>query len=405
MKKSLRFGAIMLALASCSAPPPPEPVIPAPKPPMAEETHHLILKPASFQDLPGWDHDKWGQLLPALQKSCVRLMNLPPDNALGTGIAGTVRDWLGPCGAAQRLKGSDDQAARLFFEEWFQPWMATDNNRTEGTFTGYYEPEVSGSKRRHDRFTVPLYAKPSDLITVDLSRLRPDLAEKVGNDLLAGRIAAGGRLEAYPNRQEIEANGLGDKAQTLFWLNDPVDAHILHIQGSGRVRLEDGSVVRVGVAATNGQRFIGLGRILADHGKVEAGATMPSIRQWLQTHPDEAKTLMDENPRYIFYRQVDGDGPIGAQGVALTPERSMAVDTRYIPLGVPLWLDSQDAAGTPLRRLMMAQDTGAAIKGPVRGDFFWGTGEAAFQQAGRMKSGGRLWLLLPRDRTPRIARD
>ena len=159
------------------------------------------------------------------------------------------------------------------------------------------------------------------------------------------------------------------------------------------------------MAATNGQRFIGLGRILADHGKVEAGATMPSIRQWLQTHPDEAKTLMDENPRYIFYRQVDGDGPIGAQGVALTPERSMAVDTRYIPLGVPLWLDSQDAAGTPLRRLMMAQDTGAAIKGPVRGDFFWGTGEAAFQQAGRMKSGGRLWLLLPRDRTPRIARD
>ena len=399
---------VLLGLASCQSQvpqpvvkPPPAPVAVAPQ--AVEEAHHLVLKPATFDDVPGWGQDHWSAAIPALLKSCDRLMILPPDNALGSdGVAGTVRDWLGPCGAARKLAVGDDKAARQFFESWFAPWMATDNSKPEGTFTGYYEPEVNGAKKRHKQFTVPLLGKPNDLVSVDLSRLRPDLAKQLGNDLLAGRVVAG-RLEPYPNRQEIETGALGDKAQTLFWLDDPVAAHILHIQGSGRIRLEDGAMIRVAVAATNGQRFIGLGRILADHGKVEAGATMPQIRDWLKNNPVEAKTLMGENPRYIFYRIIEGDGPIGAQGVALTPERSMAVDTRYIPLGVPVWLDSVTASGAPLRKLMMAQDTGAAIKGPVRGDVFWGTGEDAFQQAGRMKSAGKVWMLLPRDRTPRLA--
>ena len=392
--------AVLLA-AACAAPSPKAPV-PAPSA-AVEELHRQVLKPASFADLPGWDGDHWAQALPAVQKSCDRLINLPPDNAVGAdGAAGTVRDWLGPCGAARKVAAGDDLAARQFFESWFQPWLATDNDRSEGTFTGYYEPEVNGARRAHDQFRVPLLGKPSDLVTVDLARLRPDLAQKVGNDQLAGRLA-GGRLEAYPNRYEIETNGLGDKAQVLYWLDDAVAAHILHIQGSGRIRLEDGTVVRVAVAGTNGQRFIGLGRILADHGKVAAGETMPAIRDWLNAHAAEARTLMAENPRYVFYRKLEGDGPIGAQGVALTAERSMAVDTRYIPLGVPLWIDSSDGLGKPMRRLLVAQDTGAAIKGPVRGDFFWGGGESAFQQAGRMKSSGHLWLLLPRDRSPRIA--
>jgi len=397
---------LLLGLGSCETQGPPVvvPAVPASPPVQAgEEVHRLLLKPASFNDLPGWSQDNWAQMVPALLKSCDRLMKLPPDNAVGSeGTGGTVRDWLGPCGAAQKIAANDDKAARKFFESWFAPWMATDNNRPEGLFTGYYEPEVTGSKKRHDRFTVPLLGKPSDLVMVDLAKLRPDLAKQLGNEVLAGRVVAG-RLEAYPNRQEIETNGLGDKAQTLFWLDDPVAAHILHIQGSGKVRLEDGSAVRVAVATTNGQRFIGLGRILADHGKLEVGGTMPQIRAWLKAHPDEAKALMGENPRYVFYRLVDGDGPIGAQGVVLTAERSMAVDTRYIPLGVPLWLDTTDPAGSPIRRLVMAQDTGTAIKGPVRGDLFWGTGETAFQEAGQMKSSGKLWLLLPRDRTPRIA--
>ena len=407
--RKMRVGliAVLLGLGSCETQGPmvvpAVPSAPAPAPQVLEEVHRLILKPASFDDLPGWTSDKGSQMVPALLKSCDRLMKLPPDNAVGSeGTGGTVRDWLGPCGAVLKLPGNDDRAARQFFENWFAPWMATDNNRSEGLFTGYYEPEVTGAKKRHDHFTVPLLGKPSDLVMVDLAKLRPDLAKQLGHEILAGRVISG-RLEAYPSRLEIETNGLGDKAQTLFWLDDPVAAHILHIQGSGKVRLEDGTAVRVAVATTNGQRFIGLGRILADHGKVEAGVTMPQIRAWLKAHPDEAKSLMGENPRYVFYRIIDGDGPIGAQGVALTAERSMAVDTRYIPLGVPLWLDTTNPEGTAIRRLVMAQDTGTAIKGPVRGDLFWGTGEAAFQEAGRMKSTGKLWLLLPKDRTPRIA--
>ena len=396
---NLRLGAIwvvVLALGSCAAPPPVRPVV--------EQAPQMQLHPASFADLPGWDQEHWSALLPALLKSCARLMILPPDSAVGIdGRAGTVQDWQGPCGAARNLPAGDDQAARLYWESWFSPWLATDNNQPKGIFTGYYEPEVSGSKQRHDGFNIPIYGKPNDLISFDLAHIRPDLAQKVGNDILAGRLIGNGRLDAYPNRSEIESNGLGDKAQVLVWLDDPVAAHILHIQGSGRVRLDDGSVSRLTVAATNGQRFVGLGRILADHGKVEAGATMPAIRDWLKANPVEAVPLMRENPRYIFYREIQGDGPIGAQGVALTAERSMAVDTRFIPLGVPVWLDSSDGAGKPLQRLMIAQDTGAAIKGPVRGDVFWGTGEAAFQQAGRMKSSGQLWLLLPLEQTPRMA--
>jgi membrane-bound lytic murein transglycosylase A len=300
------------------------------------------------------------------------------------------------------VAAGDDRAARQTLEGWFTPFAMSDNGRPEGLFTGYFEAEVSGSRQRHDRYQVPLYARPKDLVTVDLARLRPDLAKELGHEQLAGRVASG-RLEPYPTRSEIETKGLGDSASALFWLDDPVNAHILHIQGSGRVHLDDGSVVRVAVAATNGQRFVGLGRILADHGKVEAGSTMPQIRDWLRAHPDEAKSLMAENPRYIFYRQVDGDGPIGAQGVALTAVRSMAVDPRFVPLGAPIWLESNTPSGAALNRLMVAQDTGAAIKGPVRGDIFWGSGEAAFQEAGRMKSTGHAWILLPRDRTPHLA--
>ena len=393
---------LVMAVAACA--PPPAVVVAPPAILQGEDSHHVVLQPADFEALPGWAGDRWSQAVPALLKSCERMLKLPPDQAVGPDdSAGTVRDWLGPCGAARNLTAGDDAAAKQFWESWFQPWSVTDNNRAEGTFTGYYEPEVQGSRQKQGKFTIPVLAKPNDLISVDLVRLRPDLAQKVGNDVLAGRLSASGRLDPYPNRYEIETNGLGDKAPVLLWLDDAVGAHIMQIQGSGRVRLEDGSVQRLAVAATNGQRFIGLGRILADHGKVPAGATMPVIRDWLQAHPQEAKNLMAENPRYVFYRKIEGDGPIGAQGVALTPERSMAVDSRYIPLGVPLWLDTTDGAGQKIQHVLMAQDIGAAIKGPVRGDVFWGSGEAAFQQAGGMKSTGKMWLLLPRQRTPRLA--
>lgn len=389
MKRALA-GLLALLAAGCAGPaPPPPPVGP----------DRLVLAPAQWQDLPGWRDDSAAAVLPALLKSCDVLQRLPPDHSVGAdGLGGTAADWGAPCGAARRLPAGDNAAARAFFEGWFVPWAASNNGRAEGLFTGYYEPEVTGSRHPHDRFGIPLLGRPSDLVTVDLARLRPDL----GAEQLAGRLE-GNRLDPYPARAEIEAGALGGLAQPLVWLDDPVDAHILQIQGSGRVRLDDGSAVRVGVAATNGRKFVGLGKLLAEQGRLPAGSSMPEIRAWLKAHPDEARRVMAANPRYVFYRLVAGDGPVGAQGVALTAGRSLAVDPHFVPLGVPLWLDTTAPSGEAIRRLVMAQDSGAAIKGPVRGDLFWGTGDSAFEQAGRMKAAGRFWLLLPAERSPRLA--
>jgi membrane-bound lytic murein transglycosylase A len=393
--RRLLTGLMLLAITGCGETPPHQAVAP---PPTAGASR-LTLTPAAWDTLPGWREDTVSAVLPALQRTCDRLAKLPFDRSVGNdGLGGTVADWSAACGAVRHVPARDDAAARIFFQQWFSPFLAADNGKADGVFTGYYEPELAGSRLPQGRFQVPLLARPKDLVTIDLSRFRSDL----GNEQLAGRVN-GSRVEPYPTRAEIEGGGLGDLAQPLLWLNDAVDAHILHIQGSGRIRLEDGSVVRVGVSGTNGRPFTGLGKLLAERGKLEGGSSMPAIRTWLKAHPDEARGIMAGNPRYVFYRLSDGDGPVGTEGVALTAERSLAVDPRYVPLGVPLWLDTTAPSGRALRRVMMAQDTGGAIKGPVRGDVFWGTGDAAFEQAGRMKSTGRYWLLLPAQRSPRLA--
>jgi membrane-bound lytic murein transglycosylase A len=386
-RSAFRFGvgALLLAVVGC-APQPVRTPAPLPQPPAGGE-EGVTLFPASFADLPGWGVDRAAQALPAFQKTCERLTKQPPDKSVGfDGMGGTVRDWLGPCSAARRLPQHDDQTTRSFFEGWFDPYLVTASGRAEGTFTGYYEPELRGSRTRKGRFTVPILGKPRDLVV---------------QGGVVGRMS-GGRMIPYPSRAEIEAGSLGNLAPAIAWVEDPVDAHILHIQGSGRLIMDDGSLIRLGVAGTNGHKFVGIGRLMRERGLIN-DVSMPSIRAWLKAHPTEAKALMAENPRYVFYRVVNGEGPVGSEGVALTPERSLAVDPRFIPLGVPLFLDTVTPAGQPLQRLVMAQDTGGAIKGVVRGDFFWGRGEDAFQTAGRMKSTGRYWVMLPRARSPRVA--
>jgi membrane-bound lytic murein transglycosylase A len=376
-----RLAWIMLALLSACAPetvrqPAPWPTVTPPGGTLGPE--RLDLRPGSFSDLPGWRDESVGNALPALVRSCDRLIKLPFDKSVGLdGSGGTVGDWYSPCSAARRLSVNDHETVRAFFEAWFTPFLATNNGTSDGLFTGYFEPELAGSRTRTARFTVPLLGKPKDLVVRD-----------------------GGNGESQVGR--MEAGALANVAQPVAWVEDPVDAHILHIQGSGRIRLDDGSVLRLGVAGTNGHKFMGISRIMRDKGLID-DTSMPAVRSWLKANPEQARTLMAQNPRYVFYRLVNGDGPLGSEGVPLTPERSMAVDPKFVPLGVPLFLDTVEPSGKPLRRVVMAQDTGAAIKGPVRGDFFWGSGEAAFQLAGRMKSPGRYWLLLPKSRSPRIA--
>jgi membrane-bound lytic murein transglycosylase A len=359
----------------------------------------MSLAPLSFGQLAGWGDDRAAQVLPALLKSCDRITRLPVDKSIGAdGLGGVAADWYSPCSAAAKVAAGDDGAARALFEAWFTPWQVLADGRDQGLFTGYFEPEIKASKSQSPRFNTPIHGKPSDLAIADLGRFSADLAGRQ----LVGRME-GSRFVPYPTRAEIEAGAINAKAPILAWAEDPVDFAIMQIQGSGRLRFEDGSVARMGVAGNNGHKFLGIGKILKDAGKLEGDTSMPAIRAWLKSHPAEGAKLMAQNPRYIFYGPTLGDGPLGTEGVALTPERSLAVDPRYIPLGVPVWLDTTDPKGRPLRRLMMAQDTGAAIKGAIRGDVFWGAGEEAFAQAGRMKSSGRLVVLLPISRSPRLA--
>lgn len=382
----------LAALAAACAPVAPQRPLPSPTPAPVPLPDQFGLVPARFADLPGWRDDAAAAVLPALNRTCDRLLRQPGDKSVGQdGLGGTVADWYTPCSAARRIAPADHDGARTFFEGWFTPYLAVNKGAAEGTFTGYFEPELAGSRTRKGRFVVPILGKPRDLVV----RKGADGGSE------SGRIV-GTKFVPYYTRAEIEAGAIAAQATALAWVEDPVDAHILHIQGSGRIRLEDGTTMRLGVAGTNGHKFVGISRILRDRGLLADGS-MPAVRAWLKANPAQAKTLMAENPRYVFYYPVTGDGPVGSEGVALTPGRSLAVDTRYIALGLPLFLDTVEPSGQPLRRLVMAQDTGAAIKGPVRGDFFWGSGEDAFEKAGRMKSGGRYWVLLPQRRSPRIA--
>jgi membrane-bound lytic murein transglycosylase A len=365
-----RFAALALlaSLAACAAEqPPPAPV--------------LQLDRVEFRALPGWDQDQVSAALPALLRTCERFMKQDAEKPVGPdALAGTVADWKPVCETAARVPPGDDRAARAFFEGEFRPYAASNGGDFEGLFTGYFEPELEGTHERDATHTVPLYSRPDDLVTVDLGEFRADLK----GDSIAGRVVDGA-LKPYYSYQEIDEGALANRGLELVWVADPIDAFFLHIQGSGRVRFADGGALRVGYAAKNGRPFVAIGKLLLESGELpKDGVSMQSIRDWLRAHPDRAKSIMYQNPSYIFYRPIEGDGPVGAQGVALTPGRSLAVDRKLLALGVPIFLDTTwpadtPEAGQPFRRLMIAQDTGGAIKGAVRGDVFFGTGEAALE--------------------------
>lgn len=354
----------------------------------------LVLTPVSFGDLPGWAEDRIADALPALKRSCEPLVKRKPGRAIGPGqLAGTVADWRPACLAALDLADHDESGFRDLLGAHFVPFRAENRSGQPGLFTGYYEAGLRAARTPDETYRWPLYDKPPDQVSVDLR----DFEAEKGQGRLIGRIEDG-RVVPYYSRAEIDQGALRDRGLELLWVDDPIDAFFLHIQGSGHVKLPDGSSIRVGYAGSNGHRFFPIGRALLDEGLVPpAQASMQGIRKWLGSNPDKAEKMMQRNKRYIFFREITGDGPIGAQGVALTAGRSLAVDPGFIPYGAPIWLDTTwPGTKRPLRRLLVAQDTGSAIKGPVRGDFFWGTGEDAAAEAGRMKQSGGYFLLLPR---------
>ncbi len=362
--------------------------------PAVEVPERLALTPVAFDDIPGWGEDRLSEALPALARSCARLAGQPAARAVGPdGLAGRVGDWRPVCAALSGVAAGDDGAARAALTSLFVPFKASNNDRETGLLTGYYEAELKGALFPGGAYRAPVYGKPADLVSVDLGRFRADLKGR----RIVGRVE-NGRLVPYHTRRQIDDGALGAGGLELMWADDPVDVFFLHVQGSGRVRLPDGSERRIGFAASNGRDFYAIGRALIEDGEVPRDqASMQGIRAWLRAHPQQGEEIMRRNARFIFFRWIEGEGPIGAQGVALTPGRSLAVDPAFLPLGVPLFLDTTwPASDKPLRRLVVAQDVGGAIKGPLRGDFYWGSGEAALEQAGRMKQEVRLYLLLPK---------
>jgi membrane-bound lytic murein transglycosylase A len=357
-------------------------------------TAQPILEPASFAAIPGWRDDDLAQALSAFRRSCSEIVSEGRAFERPVAYGGHRAAWLPLCNRASTAKDP-----RQFFEAEFQPFRVHDGARAEGLFTGYYEPEADGSRTPSPDFPVPIYARPADLVAFD-----SQTASRLG--VAYGRIVDG-KPRAYFTRREIEEGALKGRGLEIAWLRDWADAFFIHIQGSGRVRLADGSLVRLAFAGKTGQPYTGIGGLLVERGAfTREEMSMQATRAWMKRDEAAARALMWENRSFIFFREVAGGdpalGPPGAQHVALTPHRSLAVDRSLWMFGTPVFLDTRAPSGPKgsleiFRHLMIAQDTGTAIRGAARGDVFWGAGENAALTAGHMKSAGRMWVLLPHD--------
>lgn len=371
------------AAAACPAPAPCPtcPVCPGVEPAKPAEKP---LQAAEWADLPGWSADDLQPAFAAFVASCTRL--------------GRQALWQPACTAASQLGEPGREALRTWFEVNLRPWAATnpDGSRT-GLVTGYYEPLLNGSRQRSAKATVPVFGPPDDLVTVDLAELYPELKHM----RLRGRLE-GRKLVPYYSRAEWENQE--SKRSPILWVEDPIDFFFLQIQGSGQVRLPDGNRVRLNYADQNGHPYRSIGKWLLDQGELKPGeASMQGIKAWVRANPKRRSELLNANPSVVFFRElpVEGNGPPGALAVPLTPERSIAIDPRHIPLGAPVWLaTTRPNSEQALTRLMLAQDTGGAIRGVVRADFYWGTGDDAGAMAGKMRQQGRMWVLMPRGWAP-----
>jgi len=345
------------------------------------------LQAARWSDLPGWGEDDLTAAWPAFLQSCRALAGRPQWPL-----------WRAACEEAKGLPVSDAATLRRFFESRFSPYLMTNpDGTTSGLVTGYYEPLLRGSRTRNSTFSHPLLGVPPDLLTIDLAEVLPDLK----NMRLRGRLQ-GNKVVPYYSRAEIVSREKEFADRALFWVDDAIELFFLQIQGSGRIKLPDGKMVRVGYADQNGHPYQSIGRVLIERGELTSEqASMQGIQGWARANPGKLDDLLNANPSYVFFREVPikskaEDGPIGALSVPLTKERSIAVDPASVPLGAPVFLSTtQPNSASPLRRVMLAQDTGGAIRGVVRADFFWGFGAEAGAQAGRMKQQGQMWVLLP----------
>jgi membrane-bound lytic murein transglycosylase A len=329
------------------------------------------MAPISYNEIPGWADDRQSEALVAFKRSCPKLTAGPETKIVTDGGEKTVTaaEWKRICDAANAAKDADARAARGFFEENFRPLVV----QAPGQFTGYFEPEMRGSRAPSRIYTVPVYRRP------------PDLGDG-----------------PYYTRAEIEQGALKGKGLEIAWVQDPVALFEVQVQGSGRIHLTEGGTLSIGFDGSNNRPYTAIGNVLADMGVMRReDVNWPAIRNWLKRNPQQGREVMRKNERYIFFKDTRSTAAAGSQGVPLTAQRSMAVDPRFTPYGTPIWIDTQrPVAGKPgqvepYRRLVIAQDSGAAIKGPARGDVFFGGGANAADWAGRMVGTGQAIVLIP----------
>ena len=380
LKKLLQITSLCILLTACGQEEEKAPQVPEPD---------IKLVPAEFSALSGWREDNLAAAKKAFGYSCEK-------------IAKIKTPWLGtaeikvPTAAYQNLCRQLPELSPAEFkklvEKDFRPWLVENKGNPKGKFTSYYEAALRASYRPGPVYKYPIYGIPEDLVEINLQDFDPALPRKK----LFGRVE-GQKFIPYYTRDEITSRGID--APVILWTDSYIDLYIMQIQGSAVAELEDGGKIRIAYAGNNGHEFTGIGKILLENKVIKPGqASMGNIKKWLRENVDTADFFLNQNRRYIFHRLSSAEGPLGAQGVPLTAGRSLAVDRRYVPLGSLLWLETTLPGHQPLQRLMVAQDIGSAIKGAVRGDYFWGSGgDEILESAGKMNAEGKYYILLPRN--------
>ena len=379
IKKYTILLAILLALGACSKEQSPK--------------GDISLKQVSYENLKGFDDDDMLGAYKAFQRSCEAVAAKKGEFLDDSEIKIKREDFLKICSSAKYVLPSK---FKDFIKANFVPMQVNYQGKTQGKFTAYYEAALNASNMRDNTYKYPIYGVPYDLVTVNLK----DFDETLPSKKIIGRVEDG-KLVPYYSRGEIAKNGLN--APVILWADSDIDIYIMQIQGSAVAHLPDGKDIRIAFAESNGRPFKGIGSILLGKGLLEPGkASMGSIKKWLMENPGLAAANMNENQRYIFHRLGNPEGPVGALGVPLTAGRSLAVDRTYIPLGALLWLETEKPDGSALNKLVTAQDIGSAIKGAIRGDYFWGSGgDEVLEEAGKMNSEGQYFILVPKEQGER----
>lgn len=364
----------------------------------------LSFRKTSFSRLPGWETTNTKKSFRAFQISCRAFLKQDPEKGVGSEyIELQAKDWHPICNAALEIDSSSNVKTKDFFQTWFIPVEFFDRKPVRGLFTGYYMPLLHGSLTKTKKYDVPLYGLPKKLVIANLGLFNSNLT----NRKIVGQVN-GHYLLPFYTREEINKGAIAKDTPVIAWVDSRIDRSFLEIQGSGIIELKDGTQLAIGYAGENGSPYTAIAKILIDKGVMTRdNASMQHIRSYLEAHPDQIDPVLNQNKSFVFFEVLRNKDALGTQGVPLTPGYSLAIDRKWVPLGIPVWLnttrpDDKSDHQKKFRRLMVAQDTGGAIKGVVRGDVYWGAGERATSIAGRMKNPGHYWLLLPKHTLDRL---